>query len=135
MSEAVHQEVAATDRGTNRRLAIGVFAAPAAWLVHEVAGVALIGRHCSAGSSIPGWMWLVLIILPLAAAAAALAGVVAASGVLRRVNPGVPFTRVEGWSRVEFVAAFGVIFSSFLLLNIIYFGVLPFVVDICARII
>lgn len=132
MSRAYHREVSTTDKRTNRRLAFGVFAAPVAWFLHEIIGVAVTGRHCEA-SMIADWQWTVYVILPIVAAAIALAGLVTAYGVFRHNFQGKKITRVEGWGRVEFVAVFGVFLSSFLLLNIIYFGVMPFVVDPCVR--
>ena len=135
MRYAVHREIPRTDRRTDRRLAFGVFAAPLAWLVHEIAGLAIIGRHCQDGGDLAGWQWTALVILPVAAAGIALAGVIVAFSTFRDVRPDSRITKVEGWSRVEFVAVFGAFLSGLLLLNIIYFGVMPFVVEPCVRLI
>lgn len=134
MTRAVHEEVPRADKRTNRRLAFAVFAAPVAWLLHEIIGVSIIGRHCAAGATqLQPWAWTALIIVSLVAIVTATAAILAAFRVFRERSHGQKITRVEGWSRVEFVSVFGVFFNSFLLLNIIYFSVLPFVVDPCVR--
>lgn len=140
MSRAVHREAPTADKSINRRLAFGVFATPVAWFLHEIIGVSIVGRNCQpaqgiGGGDIAAWQWTLLVIVPIAAAATALAGVIVAFRVFRKEDPGAKITRVEGWNRVQFVAVFGALLSSFLLLNIIYFGVMPFVVEPCVRII
>ncbi|MCW8195833.1 hypothetical protein F6455_13645 [Proteobacteria bacterium 005FR1] len=134
MTRAIHEEVPKSDKRTNRRLAFGVFAAPVAWLLHEIIGVSIIGRHCAAGAAdLQPWAWIALVLLSAAAIVTAASAIITAWRVFRERFHGQSITRVEGWSRVQFVSIFGVFVSSFLLLNILYFSVLPFVVDPCVR--
>lgn len=133
------------DRGTERRLWFGLLAAPAAWTIAELVGYGVIGRACRplalprgfepviGAAELQTGQWLVVLGLQAAAAAVAVAAILMAYGVFRRWTGRVPITRAEGWNRVEFMAIGGVIVSSALLLNIIYFGVMPLIVEPCMR--
>jgi hypothetical protein len=134
MTRAVHTEMPKVSKSTNRRLAFGVLAAPTAWLIHEIAGVAIVGRNCQLAEDISSWQWVALTGLTVFAAALAIAGGLSAFRVFRRYDPAGRVTRAEGCDRVEFVALFGIFISAFLLLNIIYFGVMPLVVEPCLRV-
>lgn len=120
-------------RHIDRRLAFGLFAPPVAWFAHEVAGVAIVGRHCATADSLLGWQWVALTVLSLGAAAVAVAAAIGAYRVFRRHTRGGSVTEAEGWSRVEFLSLLGMFLSALLLLNIVYFGVMPFVVEPCVR--
>lgn len=139
MSRAVHREVPKTTKSANRRLAFGVFAAPVAWTVHEMVAVALVGRTCQLGDELSNWQWTALTVLTVLAAILALAGLLTAYGAFRRwgreTGKRERLTRAEGWDRVQFVALTGVFVSAILLLNIIYFGVMPMIVEPCLRVI
>lgn len=123
------------DRSTNRRLAFAVLAPPAAWFTLEVVGLVVVGRHCAAGQSLAAWQWAVIVSVTLAAAAVAIAAGFTAWRVFRTWSGDTPVTEAEGWSRVEFVALLGLFLSALLLLNIVYFGIMPFLVHPCTRVI
>ena len=125
------------DRRTERRLWFSILAAPIAWAVAELASYALVGRVCrpaSATAALDTWQWVAVFGIPLLCALVALAALLTALGVFRRWTGPVKVTRAEGWNRVEFMALFGGIVSLLLLLNIIYFGVLPAIVEPCLRV-
>lgn len=132
MSDAVHRNVTVSDRSLRRRIAFGVFGAPAAWFLHEIASVALLGRNCAV-DTLPGWKWWALATVSLAALATAAASGTAAwrAFAQHRTDGGV--WHAEGWGLPEFLGLFGLFVSGLLLLNIVYFGVLPWVVEPCAR--
>lgn len=132
------------DPSTERRLWFGLLAAPLGWSVSEVVVFAVVGRRCAAGGSGAGmessltaslhtWHWIVLLGVPLAAAALAVAALVTSVGVFRQWTGAIRITEAEGWSRVEFMAIAGAIVSTLLLLNIVYFAVMPLLVDPCMR--
>lgn len=133
MTRAVHTEVPKVRKGTNRRLAFGIAAAPAAWSIHEVAGFAIVGRNCLANDELMTWQWVVLITLTVFSIGLAVAGALTSLRVFRSWRRGGRLTRAEGWDRVEFLALFGIFTSVLLLLNLIYFSVLPLVLEPCLR--
>ena len=115
---------------TNRKLAFGVFGAPIAWAVNETVNAGIVGQSCSPRGVVPGGVeWAATIVTLCAAIVAAAAVVVALQEFRRASNAGV--ARAEGWGRVEFVAQFGVLLSSLLLLNIVFFGLVPWIVQRC----
>ena len=131
------------DAGTERKLWFSILAPPAAWTVAEIAGAAVAGRACGPWS-LPGdggltgqleaWQWLMVIAVPFVAAGIAVAGLMLAIGVFRRWRTSAHrITRASGWNRVEFMAMAGAIISFFLLLNIVFFAVMPLIVDPCMR--
>lgn len=116
-----------------RRLWFGLLAAPAAWTLHETAGYVIVARGCAlGGGELPAWAIAAVGGLSLLAAGVAAAGGVVAHGVFRKHTGSVPVTRTDGWGRVEIMAAAGVFVSAALLLNILMFGVLPFLLEPCA---
>lgn len=131
MSRAMHEDLPRPDKRVERRLAFGVFAPPVAWFVHEIVGVSITGRNCDAG--LDGWQWAVLIGVSVAAAAVAVVAGLFSYRIFRGWTHGGSPTEAEGWDRVEFVSLFGMFISGLLLLNIIYFGAMPFVVESCLR--
>lgn len=133
MRSSTANEVSRPDAATDRRLAFAVFAPPIAWFVHEIVGVAVVGRECDKSDVLAAWQWSTLIAVSLAAAAVAIVGLFASLRIFHRWTGGAPLRRAEGRRRVEFVALLGVFLSALLLLNIIYFGVMPFVVQPCLR--
>lgn len=96
------------------RLWFGLVAAPAAWTVAELAGYVIASNDCSRGSS-------------TVVGLSALMAVLAAAGLfvaLRNLR--------AGETRERFMALAGVLVSGLLLLNIVYFGVPPFLVNSCS---
>jgi hypothetical protein len=96
------------------RLWFGLIAAPAAWMVAELAGYIMSSKDCSRGS-------------PAVVGLSALMAVLAAAGLfvaLRNLR--------ARESRERFMAFAGVLVSALLLLNIVYFGVPPFLVNACS---
>lgn len=125
------------DKSTERRLWFSILAAPAAWTVAEVVAFAASGRKCGVhgtSGALGPLEWALVIGVPLAAALVAGAGLLVAIRVFRSWTGPVPITRAEGWNRVEFMAIAGAIISLLLLLNIVYFAVLPLIVDPCLRV-
>jgi hypothetical protein len=118
--------------GTERRLWFGILAAPVAWTLNELVGVSVVGRVCGQ-QELSTLQWAVLFGLAAAAAAVALAAGLTAYRLFRRWTPDLKFTHAEGWTRVEFMAMMGVIISGFLLLNIVFFGIMPLFVNPCLR--
>ena len=96
------------------RLWFGLVAAPAAWTVAELAGYIISSNDCSRGSSaVVGLSGLMAVL--------AGAGLFVALRSLR-----------AGEARERFMALGGVLVSALLLLNIVYFGVPPFLVNSCS---
>jgi hypothetical protein len=96
------------------RLWFGLVAAPAAWTVAELVGYIVASNDCSRGN-------------PVVVGLSALMAVLAAAGLfvaLRNLG--------AGESRERFMALSGVLVSALLLLNIVYFGVPPFLVNPCS---
>lgn len=122
-----------TDRSTDRRLAFSVFAPPLAWFAHETIGVAVVGRHCAAADHLTGGQWTMLIASAAVAAAIAVTACVIAYRIFSRQAPAGRITEAEGWGRVEFISLLGMFVSVLLLLNIVYFALMPFVVNPCMR--
>lgn len=129
MSRTVHPNVPVADRGTNRKLAFGVLATPLAWFINEIAGVAIVGRDCAPGDSPSSVHWIAIGLVTLCALGIAIAGVITSWRVLHSRHSAV--FKAEGWNRVEFIALFGLFVSALLLLNMIFFGVMPLVVEPC----
>lgn len=118
----------------DRRLWFGILAPFVAWTLNELAGYVIADRSCVAGGgslTTAGWIGLFTLNL-LALAVAAGAGVV--SHRVFREWSSQPLPRSEGWGRVEFMALAGVFISGLLLLNILYFGIMPFIVDPCLEV-
>lgn len=125
------------DRETERRLWFSLLAAPLAWTAAQLGAYVVAGRDCGVqgpGGVLDGWQWLAVLGIPAAAALVALAGLVVAVGVFRRWSGPVSITRAEGWNRVEFMSLVGAIVSVVLLLNIVFFGIMPLIVDPCLRV-
>jgi hypothetical protein len=142
------------------RLWFGLVAGPLAWTIAELLGYLLVARRCdqwrvglgSYAVSSARWASGVLTMLALAATAAAL--VVAwrayrsAEAALRREAPDEarallesgahdlaphPGAAAPAWGRARFMALAGVVTSALLLLNLAYFGLMPFFVTACAE--
>jgi MFS family permease len=131
------------DPATERKLWFSILGPAAAWTVAEVVGAGLAGRVCSPVGLAPEqgltatlgtWQWIAAFAIPLAAGIIATSGLLLAIGVFRRWRTSADrITRAEGWNRVEFMAMAGAIISFSLLLNIVYFALLPAIVDPCLR--
>lgn len=129
-----NNQVTRPDTATDRRLVFAVFAPPIAWFVHEVVGVSVVGRECDKADVLAAWQWITLVAVSVTAAAIAIAGFFVSLGIFRRWSRSSASARdAEGRGRVEFVALLGMFLSGLLLLNILYFGVMPFVVQPCLR--
>jgi len=119
-----------------RRLWFSILGPPTAWTLAELVGVASVRAICTTGNgpaALATWQWLLLLGIPVAAAIIAAAGLLVGVGSFCRTSGGMRFLHAEGVDRVQFMAMAGIIISSFLLLNIIYFGVMPVIVDPCLR--
>jgi hypothetical protein len=116
---------------TNRKLAFGVFAAPVAWGVNEIVNVAMLGHSCSPRVTVPGNLEWIASVVTVCAAIVAGAGALVALNAFRKTSP-VGVTRAQGRGRVEFIAQFGFLLSSLLLVNIVFFAFVPWVVQRCA---
>lgn len=97
-----------------RRLWFGILAAPAGWTVSELAGASVGGTFA--------------VVLALLAAAVSAAGAATAYRVFRRRAGDAGLTETRAADRVEFMALAGLIISGFLLLNILFFVLLPLLV-------
>ena len=96
------------------RLWFGLIAAPVAWAVAELAGYIVSSNDCNRGSSV-------------AVGLSALMAVLAAAGLLVALR-----NLRAGETRERFMALSGVLVSALLLLNVVYFGVPPFLVNPCS---
>lgn len=130
MTRAVHKEVPKTGRGTNIRLAFALFAGPVAWTAHQLVGVAVTGRACT-GATLAAWQWTVLWVVTATAVGLTVAGIGVAYRAFRGWNRDTPVSHAEGWDRVEFLSLLAMFIGGYLLLNIIYFGIMPLLVDPC----
>lgn len=72
-----------------------------------------------------------LLALSIAAIAVSLYGGIVAYRVFRERSVERDILKSEGRGRVEFMAMAGVLVSALLLLNIVFFTVIPFLVDPC----
>jgi hypothetical protein len=119
------------------RLWFGLVAAPLAWMVAELAGYVLAARDCGrwrtglAAYAVPNAPVIVAAI-SLAMAALAAAGLALALRSLRAADRVVPPSNVRA-GRTRFMALGGIIVSALLLLNIVFFGVPPFLVNACSE--
>lgn len=134
MSRAVHTEVPKVRKGVNRRLVFGIGAAPLAWLVHEVTGFAIVGRNCPSNVGLVTWQWVALGAITVVSLGLAVTGALVSLRVFRSWRRDARLTRSEGWDRIEFLALFGVFTSLLLLLNLVFFSVLPLVLEPCLSI-
>lgn len=119
-------------RRTERRLWFALLAAPVAWMLHEVIGVSIIGRSCTAGA-LPSWKWVTLLSVSATALIVAIAAAVVAYRTFKGWTEGGKIATAEGWNRVEFMAQLGFFLSLLLLLNIVLFGIVPLMVNPCAH--
>jgi hypothetical protein len=120
-----------TPTAVRRRLWFSLLAGPLAWTVHELVGVALIGRTCELGTGFPAWRWAALVAVGVAALLVTSAAAVTAFSTFRsRVGHANVFTATSRDS-VEFLARFALFVSLFLLFNIVLFGAAPLAVDPC----
>ena len=120
------------ERGVRRRLIYALFAPPAAWALHEIVSLAILGRACDAPLSSAQWTGLVLI--SAAAVVSVAAAVMIGYRVFRHHRGGRDIFSAEGWEPIQFLALFATFTGSLLLLNILFFSVLPFlVVEPCMR--
>lgn len=127
---AMHRETPSTSKATERRLWFGILGAPFAWTLHELVGVAVIGRRCVEEGALEGWQWATIIgVSVLALLIAAAAGLTALK--IYRDHNTLPIQKAEGWGRVEFMAIAGVIISFVLAVNILMMGVQPAIVQPC----
>lgn len=129
---SVSSQQSAAARRRDRRLLFAVLAAPAAWTVHEIVGVSIVGRTCALGGSgtLAVWQTVVLGVVSIVAAAIAIASAWTALSIFRGAG-GTRITAAEGWNRVEFVALLGFFLSLLLLLGIVYFALTPLLVEPC----
>jgi hypothetical protein len=134
MSRAEHAEVSKPEKPVSRRLTFGIVAAPVAWFLFEVASFVIIGRNCRVNGGLLPWHWVALGVVTVLCIGLALAGAVTAYRVFKGWRRNGRITRAEGWDRIEFASVFGVFTSLLLLLNIIYFSVLPLVLEPCVRV-
>ena len=124
-------------KGTERRLWFSILAPPAAWTIAQLASYSVVGRVCgdhARASSLESWQYAAVLGIPAAMALVTLAALLVALGTFRRWSGNVRITEAEGWNRVEYMAIAGAIISFFLLINIIYFGIMPLIVDPCLRV-
>lgn len=123
-SEAPPKEV-------ERRLWFGLLAAPAAWTISEIVAVSVLGRSCDSGPTLSAWQWVTLLGVSAAAIVVAAAAAVVSYRTFKARTRGGKVTAAEGWDRVEFMAQLGFFLSLLLLLNIVFFGLTPLLVDPC----
>lgn len=115
-----------------RRLLFALLAAPVAWMLHEVVGFSVVGRRCAVQGGLLVWQWAALIgVGALSFGVAALAAVIA-YGIFRGWSQEAAILKSEGWNRVSFMARLGFFLSMILLVNIVFFGLLPWIVHPCA---
>lgn len=120
--------------GVERRLWFGILAGPTAWTVHEIASYAIAAESCGRAGELGAAGWFGLVGIDVLAAALTAAALRVAYGVFRAASGGGRITAAEGWGRVEFMAMAGVFTSALLLLNIIYFSIMPLLIDPCLRV-
>jgi hypothetical protein len=119
------------------RLWFGLAAAPLAWMVAELAGYVLAARDCGrwrtglAAYAVPNAP-VVVTAISLAMAALAAAGLAVALGSLRTADRVVPPSDVRA-GRARFMSVAGILVSALLLLNIVFFGLPPFLVNACSE--
>lgn len=131
MNRAVHEAVSRGNRGVRRRLAFALLAAPLMWSLHELASLVVVDGTCERASETT--QRLLLAAISVAAAAVAGGGLACGYGVFRHRRGGEGLFAAEGWDAVQFLALFAVFVSGLLLLNILYFSVVPFLVEPCLR--
>lgn len=131
MNNEVSRPESSIDKRVRRRLAFALFAPPLAWGFHELVSLALIGRTCETPLSTPLWAGL------LATSAIALLVTVTSiwSGyqTFRSQYRQTHLLKAEGLQTASFLALFAIFTGSLLLLNMLLFGVLPFLVEPCVR--
>jgi len=128
---------------SSRRLWFGVLAAPAAWVVAELAGYALVARGCSAGRLGPAAYAMprsfpIFVGLTIACVLVAVAGLLVARNSSRRIAGAVedrPVTaELAASRRARFLAGSGVLVSALFLLGVVLLGVLPPLLQPCSEV-
>jgi hypothetical protein len=123
-----HPAGAAPPRSIELRLWTALIAAPVAWSIAEIAGVALIGRRCEPAQGLEPWRWTSLLAITVAAAVVLAASAALAYGALRR---GREPAQLPAAGRVDFMARLALLVSLLLFFNIVLFGLAPLIVDPC----
>lgn len=117
-----------------RRLWFGILGGPTAWTVNEIASYAIAAERCDVGAGLDVIGWTGLVGISVLAAALTIAAGWIAYGIFRDASGDGRITVAEGWGRVEFMAMAGVFTSALLLLNIVYFSIMPLLIDPCLRV-
>ncbi|HEX5420739.1 MAG TPA: hypothetical protein VFY39_12130 [Gammaproteobacteria bacterium] len=114
-----------------RRLLFAVLGAPIAWALHEVVDFSVIGRRCEIQGGLVVWQWGAVIGVGVLAFAIAALAAITAFRLFHRWPREAALLKAEGWNRVSFMALLGFFLSVILMVNIIYFGLTPWVVHPC----
>jgi hypothetical protein len=114
-----------------RRLLFAVLGAPLAWALHEVVDFAVIGRRCEIQGGLVAWQWVAVISTGAVAFAIAALATATAFSLLHKWPRDASLLRAEGLNRVSFMALLGFFVSVILTVNIVYFGLIPWIVHPC----
>jgi hypothetical protein len=124
---------AGAPNAVRRRLWFGILAGPLAWTVHELVGVAVIGRDCELDMGFAAWRWIVLAAVAVCSVLVTAAAAITALQTFRSWAGHANVFTTASRDSVEFLARFGLFVSLFLLFNIVLFGAAPLIVDPCVR--
>ena len=117
-------------RAVEKRLLFGVLGAPIAWSVHEIVSVAVVGRRCEAGGLL-AWQWATFIGVSVLCLGVAVAAALTAYRMFASSPHERGLLASEGSNRVTFMALLGFFLSLILIVNIVFFGLVPGIVHPC----
>lgn len=121
---------------SERRLWIGVLAAPLAWFTMELVGYSVAARGCDPSRGIPilgaTSPSVMQVVLTIAFALIAAWGLLTAIGNWRAVGSASGDEPPE-WGRAHFMSFGGTLASALFLLGIVLFGLPPFLVNACSQ--
>lgn len=130
MNRAMHRTLLRPSPADRRWLIFAVFGAPVMWALNQTVGLTVVGHGCHrlGKAGLTG-----VAVISGIAMVVALAGLFSGYRVFRRYSGGERLFSAEGYQSVQFIALFGTFVSGLLLLNLIYFGLMPFLVNPCLR--
>ncbi|GEM_PF-2159185 len=130
MSEEKLKQLPQINQTIRRQLIFIIFTPPVAWVLHEMSSLVIAEQACQQGlASMP---FMALLAISAVAIVVTLLSIVMGIRLLRQQRQHKTIFRLEGWDPIQFLALFATFVAGLLLLNMLYFTVLPVLVTSCA---
>lgn len=129
MSEETQKQLPNISKTIRRQLIFIIFTPPVVWALHEMISLVIAEQACQQGvASMP---FIALVSISAAALILTLISISMGIRLLSQQRRESAIFSLEGWDPIQFLALFATFVAGLLLLNMLYFSVLPLLVTSC----